>query len=103
MTVIRQALSRPQKPGLRSSGCLRRRHPLTIGQTALLAGVLTWLRVGGDGAVILPIAALPARAFVGCFDGPAIDREQVMLLLVQHPLASGGLASSRYRDIGEVP
>lgn len=61
---------------------MRRGHPLTIGRTvllaALLAGLLTWLRVGddeGDGAVILPLLALPVGAFVGYFIALAINRE----------------------------
>lgn len=61
---------------------MRRAHPFTIGRTALLAAVLaallTWFRVGddeGDGAVILPLLALPAGAFLGYFVGLAINRE----------------------------
>jgi hypothetical protein len=59
-----------------------RGHPFTVGRTvllaALLAALLTWLRVGddeGDGAVILPLLALPAGAFVGYFIALAINRE----------------------------
>lgn len=60
---------------------MRQRHPLTIGRTvlltAVLAGGLTWLRVGddeGDGAVILPLLALAVGAYVGYFIGLAINR-----------------------------
>lgn len=61
---------------------MRRQHPFTIGRTvlltALLAGFLTWARVGddeGDGALILPLLALPAGAFFGYFVGLAINQE----------------------------
>lgn len=61
---------------------MRRVHPFTIGRTvllaALLAALLTWLRVGddeGDGAVILPLLALPAGAVVGYFFALVINRE----------------------------
>lgn len=57
-------------------------HAFTIGRTvllvALLAALMTCLRVGddeGDGAVILPLLALPVGAFVGYFVGLAINRE----------------------------
>jgi len=58
-----------------------KRHPFTIGRTvvlaALLACLITWLRVGdeGDGAIVLPMLALPAGAFVGYFLGLALNRE----------------------------
>ena len=58
------------------------RHPFTIGRTvvlaALVACLVTWLRVGGgegDGAIVLPLLALPAGAFAGYFLGIAINRE----------------------------
>ena len=53
-------------------------HRSTVLLTAVLAGLLTWLRVGddaGDGAVVLPLLALPAGAVVGYFIGLAVNRE----------------------------
>jgi len=60
---------------------MTRRHPFTIGRTALLGAVLAacatavLARDNGDGALYLPVLMLVVGAFIGYFVGLAVDRK----------------------------